>query len=247
MFKTALAAATLLSSNAALAQTCPVDVRHDIHIAEEQVSVYQGGQAKMWIDPHNQVFVDGKPLELNTVQQQAVEAYSQAVKTYLPQVAEVADDGVSIASDIMNEVASRFDSGDSFTGVKTLIADYSQKAHEKFYPEGEFVMPANIFETADTDWRQEFEQAMKHVSVESMSNLFSALTEKMKNGDISFSELQQQFGEMKAAIEAKVRERSGEVAEKAGEVCESIKGLAEEEQQLHRVVPELKEYQMFEI
>lgn len=247
MMKKTLVASLILGSTTAFAQSCPVDVQNDIHIADEQVSVYQDGQPKMLIDENNQVYINGKRLELNAVQQQAVEAYSYGVKEYLPKMADLADDGVGIASDIVNEVSARFDSKASFAKVEGLIEDYGQKAQQKFYQDGEFVMPADMFANVDSDWKQEFEEAMKHVSMESMSGLFSALSQEMKNGEINFTELQKQFSELKVWIEEKVRSRSGEIATKANELCDSIKDLAEEEQQLHRTVPELKNYQMFEI
>lgn len=247
MMKKTLAMCLLLAPAVSFAKSCPVDVQNDIHIAGEQVSVYQGGQPKMMIDENNQVFINGERLELDALQQKAIDAYSHGVKEYLPQMADIADDGVGIASDILNEVSARFDSKESFAKVESLIDDYSQKAHQKFYQDGEFVMPADIFSTVDADWKQEFEQAMKHVSMESLSGLFSALSQEMKNGELNFSELQQQFAELKASIEEKVRSRSGEVASKANDLCDSIKGLAEEEKELHRVVPALKDYQMFEI
>ena len=245
--KKILTVSFLLASAGVSAQTCPVAVQNDIHIAGEQLSVYQDGQAKMMIDDNNQVYINGERLSLDAMQQQAVTAYSQGVKEYLPKMADIADDGAGIANDILDEISASFDSKESFTKVEALIDEYGQKAQQKFYQDGEFVMPANLFENIGSDWKQEFEQAMKHVSVESMSGLFAALSQQMKDGEISFTELQQKFAELKARIEEKIRSQSGEVAAKASDLCDSIKGLAEEEQELHRAIPELKDYQMFEI
>ena len=245
--KTILTASLFLGSATVYAQSCPVDVQNEIHIAGEQVSVYQDGQPKMMIDENNQIYINGKRLALDSMQQQAINAYSQGVKEYLPKMADIADDGVSIASDILAEVSESFDSKDSFAKVETLIDEYGQKAQQKFYQDGEFVMPADLFENVGSDWKQEFEQAMKHVSVESMSGLFSALSQEMKEGEINFSQLQEKFSELKLRIEEKVRSRSGEISTKANELCDSITDLAEEEKELHRAIPELKDYQMFEI
>ncbi|ELR64830.1 Methyl-accepting chemotaxis protein [Photobacterium marinum] len=247
LMKKVLVAGLLLSSASVYAQSCPVDVQNEIHIDGEQVSVYQEGQPKMLIDENNQVYINGKKVDLDAMQQRAVAAYSHGVKEYLPKMADIANDGVGIAGDILNEVSSSFDSKASFAKVEALIGEYGQKAHDKFYQNGEFVMPADMFQTVDTDWKQEFDQAMKHVSVESMSGLFAALSQEMKDGEINFTELQKKFSEMKARIEEKVRARSGEVSEKANELCDSIQGLAQEEKELHRTIPELKNYQMFEI
>ncbi|MCW8329688.1 YggN family protein [Photobacterium sp. SDRW27] len=247
MMKKFVMASLFVCSTGVYAQSCPVNVQNEIHIAGEQVSVYQEGQPKMLIDENNQVYINGKQLTLDSMQQKAVDTYSQGVKEYLPKMADIADDGVSMASDILKEVSEDFDSKESFTKVEALIDEYGQKAQQKFYQDGEFVMPTNLFESVDSDWKQEFEQAMKHVSVESMSGLFAALSQEMKNGEINFTELQQKFSELKVRIEEKIRSRSGEISIKANDLCESITGLAEEEQELHKAIPELKDYQMFEI
>ncbi|WP_299020254.1 YggN family protein [uncultured Photobacterium sp.] len=247
LMKKVLVAGLLLGSASVYAQSCPVDVQNEIHIAGEQVSIYQDDQPKMLIDENNQVYINGKRLDLDSMQQKAVAAYRHGVKEYLPKMADIATYGVGIGSDILDEVSSSFDSKASFAKVEELINDYGQKAQDKFYQDGEFVMPADMFENVDTDWKQEFELAMKHVSVESMSGLFAALSQEMKSGEINFSELQSKFSEMKARIEEKVQSRSGEISTKAKDLCNSIQALAEEEQQLHQAIPELKNYQMFEI
>lgn len=229
------------------AKTCPIDVQHEVRIAGEQVAVYDSGQPKLLIDEDNNVFVNGKQLDLNQMQQQAVETYSNAVKENLPKMAALAKDGVGVANDVLDEVSADFDSKAAFAKVQTLIDEYAQKANDKFYPDGEFVMPKDMFDELDTSWRTEFEQALKHVSMESASAMFAALSEEMKQGDMSFSELQTKFSDLKDRLQARIQARSGEMAVKANDLCDSMKALAEEEQEVQKVIPQLKDYQVFEI
>jgi hypothetical protein len=245
--KSILIGGLLLSSTAVFAQSCPVDVTNEIHIKNGDVSVYQSGQPKVMIDEDNNVFINGKQLDLNAMQRQALEAYSSGVKEYLPKMADIASDGVSIATDVLDEVSSSFDSKESFANVEALIDEYGQKAQDKFYKNDEFVMPADMFADVDESWKTEFDEAMKHVSVESMSSLFAALSDEMKDGEINFTELQTKFSDLKQRIEERIKARSGEMEVKADDLCDSIKGLAQEEQELHKAIPELKDYQMFEI
>lgn len=237
----------LLSSASVFAQRCPVEVQNEIHINNGQVSVYQEGQPKMMIDENNNVFINGKPLDLNAMQRRAVDAYRNGVQEYLPKVADLANDGVGIATDILEEVSASFDSKESFASVESWIDEYEKKARETFYQDGEFVMPTDMFADVDPSWKTEFDDAMKSVSVESMSALFAALSAEMKSGEMNFTELQRKFSELKRRIEEHIQTRSSDISEKANRLCDSVKGLAEEEQQLHNVIPELKDYQMFEI
>ncbi|MGF1684324.1 YggN family protein [Photobacterium minamisatsumaniensis] len=237
----------LVTSFGLAAKTCPVAVPNDIHISSEQVSVYQDGVPKMMIDEQYQLFINGEKIELSELQQQALEVYSKNVQHYLPLMADIADDGADVANGILQEISASFDSQASFENVESLIQEYSDKARQKFYQDDEFVMPAHIFEVSDSDWKQEFEQALQHISLESISSLFAALSEEMKNGEINFSELQTKFSELKSRLQEQVHEQSGAVADKANELCDSIKDLAEDEKELQMIVPELAPYPMFEI
>ncbi|MEZ8097051.1 YggN family protein [Photobacterium swingsii] len=238
--------AASVSAATVQAKSCPVDVQHEVRIAGDQVSVYEAGQPKLLIDENNNVFVNGKQLDLNDMQQRALDAYSESVKENLPKMADLAKDGVGVANDVLDEVSADFDSKESFAKVQSLIDEYAAKANDKFYPEGEFVMPKDLFDEMDTSWKAEFEQALKHVSMESASAMFAALSAEMKDGDLSFSELQTKFSDLKARLEARIRSRSSEMAVKANDLCDSMKGLAQEEQEVQKVIPELKDYQVFE-
>ncbi len=240
-------AASFSAVSAVQAKSCPVDVQHEVRIAGEQVSIYESGQPKLLIDENNNVFINGKQLDLNAMQQRALDAYTQSVKDNLPKMADLAKDGVGVANDVLDEVSADFDSKESFAKVQSLIDDYAAKANDKFYPDGEFVMPENLFDEMDTSWKGEFEQALKHVSLESASAMFAALSAEMKEGDLSFSEVQTKFSDLKARLEERIRSRSGEMAVKANDLCDSMKGLAQEEQEVQKVIPQLKDYQVFEI
>ncbi|KJG04698.1 chemotaxis protein [Photobacterium angustum] len=238
----------LLSSSSVLAQSCPVDVPNPIHIDNGNISVYEQGKPKLLIDNNNNVYINGEKVNLTAMQQKAVEAYSQNVQTYLPQMAQLAQEGVGMATDVLSEVANSFDSQDAFKNVETLIAQFGQQAHEKFYnQQGEFVMPADVFSNMDTNWKTEFESAMQQVSVQSIASLFAALSDEMKNGDVDFTQLQSKFAELKTRLSEQMTQRSQQMKVKADSLCGSIEGLAEQEKQLQQVIPQLKGIPMFEI
>lgn len=238
----------LLSSSSVFAQSCPVDVPNPIHIDKGNISVYEQGKPKLLIDNNNNVYINGEKVDLTAMQQKAVEAYSQNVQTYLPQMAQLAQEGVGMATDVLGEVANSFDSQDAFKNVDTLITQFGQQAHEKFYnQQGEFVMPADVFSNMDTNWKTEFESAMKQVSVQSIASLFAALSDEMKNGDLDFTQLQSKFVDLKTRLGEQMTQRSQQMKVKADSLCGSIEGLAEQEKQLQQVIPQLKDMPMFEI
>lgn len=238
----------LLSSSSVLAQSCPVDVPNPIHIDKGNISVYEQGKPKLLIDNHNNVYINGEKVDLTAIQQKAVEVYSQNIQTYLPQMAQLAQEGVGMATDVLGEVANSFDSQDAFKNVEILITQFGKKAHEKFYnQQGEFVMPADVFSNMDTNWKIELESVMQQISVQSTESLFAALADEMKNGDVDFTQLQSKFAELKTRLGEQMTQRSQQMKVKADSLCGSIEGLAEQEKQLQQVIPQLKSIPMFEI
>lgn len=238
----------LLSSSSVFAQSCPVEVPNPIHIENGGISVYEQGQPKLVIDKNNDLYINGSKVDLTAMQQQAIDAYSKDVQTYLPQMAQLAQEGVGMATDVLGTVANSFASKDAFNQVQSLINQLGEQAHEKFYnSKGEFVMPAEVFSSVDGDWKTEFESAMKQVSVESVAGLFAALSEEMKNGNLDFTQLQSKFADLKNRLSEQMAQRSDEVKVKANALCGSIEGLAEQEKQLQQAIPQLKDVPMFEI
>lgn len=108
-------------------------------------------------------------------------------------------------------------------------------------------MPADTFSVMDKDWRQEFEAAMDNVSLASASAIFSALTNEMKKGELSFGDFKGKMSELEKTLNNDFKANTEQVKKEAESVCGSMQSLAQEEKALHEMIPELKNYPMFEI
>ncbi|KLV08877.1 hypothetical protein ABT56_01265 [Photobacterium aquae] len=246
----ALIGANLFSLSAsanAQTQTCPIDVQNDIHIVGKTVEVYQNGKPIWQIDDEYQLFVNGEKVDLTALQQEAIEAYSLHVQSELPKLPELTQKGAELAHSAINALGQAFGETEAFASVNQLINEYSTKAKAKFYQDGEFVMPADTFSVMDKDWRQEFEAAMDNVSLASASAIFSALTNEMKKGELSFGDFKGKMSELEKTLNNDFKANTEQVKKEAESVCGSMQSLAQEEKALHEMIPELKNYPMFEI
>ncbi|MCD9538329.1 DUF2884 family protein [Photobacterium carnosum] len=248
MIKGLIGSLLLLSSSTVYAQSCPVDVPNPIHIDKGSVSVYEAGKPKLLIDDNNNLFINGQQVDLNAMQQKALTAYSDNMQTYLPQMAALVQQGTGLALAVLKDVSSSFDSQTAFLKVQDLVNQLSMQAQQKFHnQQGEFVMPADVFNSMDTTWKPEFENAMQQVTVESISSVLAALADEMKNGDLDFSQMQTKFSQLKTQITDTVTQHSGEMKVKANDLCGSIEGLAKQEQQLQQIIPQLQNIPMFKM
>jgi hypothetical protein len=233
---------------ASLGESCPIDIENEVHVSSEQMSVYQQGEAKVVIDENNNVYVNGEKLSLDSAQQKALDSYHSNVDKYLPKVVAIADDGVDVAKEIFDDVVAKFDSEASFSAAKEKIAQLGDEIHNEFYNNDDFVLKADAFKDVVTTGRSKLEAAMESMNTEFMAGAFHAFTEKMsQEGGLNFTELQEKVAELQSSIKAKVKEHQSEFKEKGEQYCDSVKALAEEEQQLHRTIPELENYPVFSI
>ena len=74
------------------------------------------------------------------------------------------------------------------------------------------------------------------------------MSEKMKqDGGLNLTELADSMAELKLKVEERMKEHSQQVQEEANEFCDSLDEMAEQEQELHEIIPNLKDYQVFTI
>ncbi|MBL4832220.1 MAG: YggN family protein [Aliivibrio sp.] len=247
-----LTLAILLSASAAqadsLGESCPIDIKNEVHVSSEQMSVYQQGEAKVVIDANNDVYVNGEKLSLDSAQQKALDTYHANVDKYLPKVVEIADDGIDVAKEIFDDVVAKFDSESSFSAAKEKIQQLGNEIHNEFYNNDDFVLKADAFKDVVTTGRSKLETAMESMNTEFMAGAFNAFTEKMsQEGGLNFTELQEKVAELQTSIKAKVKEHQSEFKQQGEQYCDSVKELAEEEKQLHLTIPELQNYPVFSI
>ena len=245
--KKIIALGMLVASSSTWAAMCPVTVENDLLLSPTGEVKVDTAQDKLRINQDGQVFINGKALELTQEQKQAIEKYQQQVAEYMPSVVDFTDKGIAAANDVVNEIETSFDAKGSFDSVKSKIDEYGVTAKHKFYQGKDLILEHDFFNEVDTTWKKDFEVMIQSLDKELFASVFNSLSDKMQNGELNFSELQQQFSEVQTSIKAKMNEHSKEIKEDAQELCDSAKEIAEEEKTLHQLIPELQPYPVFTI
>ncbi|MDD9176122.1 DUF2884 family protein [Aliivibrio finisterrensis] len=245
--KKIIALGMLVVTSNTWAAMCPVTVENDLLLTPTGEVKVDKAQDKLRIDQNGRVFVNGDELDLTQEQKLAIEKYQQQVVSYMPSVVDFADKGIAAANDFVNEIEISFDAEGSFDSVKNKIDEYGVTAKQKFYKGKDLVLEHDFFKEVDTTWKSDFEVMIQSLDKELFASVFNSLSDKMQNGELNFSELQQQFSEVQTSIKAKMSEHSKEIKEDAQELCDSAKEIAEEEKTLHQLIPELQPYPVFTI
>ncbi|GLR74671.1 YggN family protein [Aliivibrio sifiae] len=245
--KKIIALAMLMVSSNSWANMCPVNVENDVLLTPTGEVKVDKAQDKLRIDHDGRVYVNGKELDLTASQKKAVEKYQQQISGYIPTVVDFTDKGIAAANDFVSEIETSFDAQGSFDAVKIKIDEYGVTAKQKFYQGKDLILEQDFFKEVNTTWKQDFEVMIKSLDKEIFASVFNSLSTKMQEGELNFSELQQQFADAQTAMKSKMEEHRAEVKKEAQELCDSAKDIAEEEQDLHQLVPELQPYPVFTI
>ncbi len=247
MKKVILALPILLSSQVYAAQ-CKVDLKNEIHLNGERIEIVQTGGDKAVVDANNNLLIHGEKIELDNEQQQAIAQYRENLNDYLPRAKKVAQDGLALANDIVDDVAVSFDAPEAFEGVKQSMKQFYADIEARYYNNGDLVLPADSFGSLSETWAEDFEKAKALFNEEFIASAFNAMSEKMKaEGGLNLTEMANSMSELKERIAERLKQHAVEVEQQSEEFCDSLDQMAEQEQQLHKKIPELKDYQIFTI
>lgn len=245
--KKIIALAMLIVSSNSWANMCPVNVENDVLLTPSGEMKVDKAQDKLRIDHDGRVYINGEELDLTASQKKAVEKYQQQVSDYIPTVVDFTDKGIAAANDFVSEIETSFDAKGSFDAVKIKIDEYGMTAKQKFYQGKNLILERDFFKEVNTTWKQDFEVMIKSLDKEIFASVFNSLSNKMQEGELNFSELQQQFANAQTAMKSKMDDHRVEVKKDAQELCDSAKDIAEKEQDLHQLIPELRQYPVFTI
>ncbi|GAK85307.1 methyl-accepting chemotaxis protein [Vibrio ponticus] len=97
-------------------------------------------------------------------------------------------------------------------------------------------------------WAEDFAKAKEIFTSEFLANAMTVLSEKMQqDGGLNLTELSESMYELKARLEQRMAEHAKQAEEQAQDFCESLDEMAEQEQDVLKKIPELKDYQVFTI
>ncbi|WP_299689552.1 YggN family protein [uncultured Vibrio sp.] len=245
---TSLTAAISVMSLPTFAAQCRVDLKNELRIDDQSVEIHQADGDTAVIDNNYDLYIDGAKVDLDAAQQAAIEKYRDTMSEYLPKAKQLASESLALANDVIDDIAISLDSPESFDNVKESMQTFLADLEARYYQDGELVLPADSFESMVSGWSEDFEKAKEIFNQEFISSAFNAMSEKMQQeGGLNLTELADSMAQLKLKVEERMKAHSQQVEEQAAELCDSLDDMTEQEQELHNLIPNLKDYQVFTI
>ncbi len=230
------------------ANACPIDVHQELHLDGKNVKIIDkhGNAAEFQAD--NQLIIKGKAVLLSSEQSQQLQDYREQLNTVVPKAKEIAKSGVAVANEVIDDLSASFNNTKAFENVRSAVASYYDKLEKRYYQNGEMVLKPDAFKDVYQNWSKDFSQAKEVFNREFFASAFTVLQEKMKSDKgVDFSALQQQMAQLQVSVQNKLKQNSKQVKKQAQQYCDSMKALSKQEKGVVATIPELKNYQLFEI
>ena len=248
MKKVLLFFTAFMASSSVWAAQCRVDVKNEIHLDGSKVEIHRADGQVAKLQPDNNVVIDGKKVNLNDEQKSQVGQFRQSLNQSVPKVQKMISDGLTLADGIIDDVATSLKAPHAFDNLKQSVKAYSDKIQSRYYKNGEFVFPASSFDNMQKQWTEEFKKAQTLFSSEFLTSAFNTVATSMKqDGGFNLTQLNNTMEELKKKMTKQLNDHKQEVEKKRDELCDSVDDMVEQEQSLHKTIPELKDYQVFTI
>ena len=251
--KKSLIAASLLVSSSAFADQCDVNVKGELSVVDQVITITTEAKDKIVIEPDYQVFYNGRTVDLNSEQQQWVKQYYTGIYDAIPVVANLALDGVQIAAVALDEVFNTL-----FDGDNDALADITAKLEElrgeiqhNFYAnDGSIRLESTRFEDGDflgQQWENEFEELVEDAVTSSIGHLMVAIGSEMifSGGDMNaFEQRMESFAEQ---IEHNVERKAELLEQRADALCLQLADLDDVENRLQSSVSQFDGLNMINV
>ncbi len=227
---------------------CAVEFQNDVQISPDLINITTANQQVASISNAGVLIVDGKDIALSESQRALLAKYSDNVRGQLPRVADIAFEGIEIASTALNEVATTFNI-DSLQGLDSLIDELKGDVQTTFYQNGSFVMGKQTFdefgEHFESEFEEKIEQAVESSMMQSIGSILMAIGSEIKDANGDMSQFEQRMESFAQRIEQSVESRAKHIEQQAEGLCNDFAQIAYLEQDIVKSIPELNSYQLF--
>lgn len=254
MKRTLIAASLVFCSGALLANECNVNIDGKMTLEDQVLTITTEESDVISIESNYQLFVNGDELELSSTEKQWVQDYYNGIYGAVPQAANIAVEGVALASSAISEVFGGLLGQDSqaIDRVTEKLADIGDKVHGSFYAEdGSIRVDSMQFEDGDMfgeQWSNEFEEAVEEVISNSVGQLLIAIGTQMMFGDDQDTEdFDQRMANFSENLESRLEDQATVIEEKAQALCYQMASVDLAENQLQSNISELADLNVFSV
>ncbi|WOH39318.1 DUF2884 family protein [Thalassotalea fonticola] len=233
---------------------CSIDVNYGVVVEGDNIRFINNDETYVQINNNQQLFVEGKLVDLSERQQALVAEYSEQINRQVPEVVTLAEDAVEIAFQAVSHVVIGL-SGDnekSKARVDSIFTKINSEVEKRFNEkDGSYFIAEQDFDEFDEFMEEELEDEIEELITDSVGDILIAVGSAMNSEEGNFEENMEAFGErmenMGKDIEMAVEGKAEELGKQAEKLCHNLKSLDQLETELSNSINELNDFNLLTV
>lgn len=228
-----------------MANECDVNIEGKVALANSVLTITTEDNDVIEIKKGETLHVNGKYVDLSSQQHEWVASYYNGINEAVPAVADIALDGVSIASTAVTEVLGNLLGTDTaaIDKIQYKLDEIRDKIQYNFYADdGSIRLDSTDFSEGEVfgpQWEEEFEETIEEIVASSIGHLMVAIGTQLIFSGGDTSEFEQRMETFAQDIEYKIEGQAELLEEKADELCMQMVSIDFAENQLQASMSEL--------
>ncbi len=246
----------LIYCNSAFAKQCSVNFNYGIVIDPSHIRMLDHGKTYVQINHDQQLFINGREIQLTLEQQTLINDYAVGIRTQIPEIVSIALEGVDIGLKAVNKVIGGLTGENSAAHqkVQQRFEEIKMRIYKRFnHSDENYYLARQDFDNFDELFSGEFEQELEEIISASVGTILMAVGEAMlttDNSELSSEQrslsLDQRMDSMGKELELEVVSQTNALEHKAEKFCQSLIELNKIEDQLQKSIVELETFNLLE-
>lgn len=230
---------------------CDVELGHGLIITDDVIRIVDKGQTRVQINYDQQLFIKGRWIELSDEETKVLKLYSEGLRDTVPELVELATDGVNLGLTAIEQVVSGFTEKepevlkDQLKYVERALRDRFKKGDDFFY-----IAPQSLSKMNDF-FEREISEKIHSAVHGSLGAILVALGDAFESteGNIEerITDMNERMDIISAEIDKSLKKKAIKLEAKANEYCGCLRTLEDTEQQLHKIVPQLADFDLVKV
>ncbi len=249
---TSFISACLTLPFSANANNCDISFQYGVIIDPDHVRFLEHDMTYVQINNENQLFVHGKEVKLTPQQTQLVTQYTTGIRQQVPQIVEIAIEGVDIGLKAVNQVIAGVtgENSASHQKIQKHFDELQWRLRKRFnHSDQNYYIAPQDFDDFEDIFAGQFEQEIESIVTESIGTILMAVGEAMNNQENSSSEnrddnFSDRMETMGDELELEISSKVTTLESKTAMFCAKLRELDDIETQLNQQISALKSFSL---
>jgi hypothetical protein len=234
--------------------SCNINFEKDLAITSQHVAITDNGTELWRINSDGQLWLEGKVVATDSDTRLLLRDYQAGIRSQTLETVALVEDALIIAADAVNSVLTELtgESLDSHPALQKALDKIKTSTEQIVVRSGDHIeVYGSRFDSMGDAFGNEFAQAIEEAVASSMGSVMMIIGKAMSSGEGNFEQRMEAFGTKMERfgdnLSARMELKSAALEQRADVMCSKLHALDVIESQIQQAVPQMKQYDLFDI